>query len=158
MNTLVIDGWKKNIRFSSAHFIPGHEKCSRLHGHTYALFLKIEADALPRSGMIMDFSLLQHCLHALADELDHKILLPSKHSGVKQQGSSIHVDFAEKHYVFPTQDCKLLPLPVISAEQLAQYCLDQVNENVTFPECVTKVSVGVDEGFGTCAYACLKRR
>jgi len=156
--SLEIDGWKKNIRFSSAHFIPGHTKCSRLHGHTYALFLTLEAEQVTESGMIMDFSILTTCLKKLADMLDHKILIPQKYKGVKQQDSSVLVSCDTKQYQLPIEDCVLLPLDIITAEQLAQYCLNYVEETVTLPKMVTKITVGVDEGFGTRASATKQRR
>ena len=37
---LEVDGWKSGVRFSSAHLLPGHKKCSVLHGHTYAIHAK----------------------------------------------------------------------------------------------------------------------
>ena len=52
---IIIDGWKSNIRFSSAHIIPDYEKCGRLHGHTYAVHAKISGK-LDKNGIIMDFS------------------------------------------------------------------------------------------------------
>ncbi|RLF42165.1 MAG: 6-pyruvoyl tetrahydropterin synthase family protein, partial [Thermoplasmata archaeon] len=41
MSYIEIDGWRANIRFSSAHIIPEYDKCGRLHGHTYAIHAKI---------------------------------------------------------------------------------------------------------------------
>ena len=41
---LEIDGEHSGIRFSASHFIPRHEKCSRLHGHTYILRLRLDGD------------------------------------------------------------------------------------------------------------------
>ena len=38
---IIIDGWDAGIKFSACHFIPGHDKCSRLHGHIYAIHAKI---------------------------------------------------------------------------------------------------------------------
>ena len=53
-----IDGWRSNIRFSSAHIIPEYEKCGRLHGHTYAVHVKVRG--LPdKNGIILDFSILK---------------------------------------------------------------------------------------------------
>ena len=37
-----------------AHFLPGHEKCGRLHGHTYKVEIVIEGDH--KKGMIIDFA------------------------------------------------------------------------------------------------------
>ncbi|RLF45038.1 MAG: 6-pyruvoyl tetrahydropterin synthase family protein, partial [Thermoplasmata archaeon] len=39
-----IDGWKSNLTFSSAHFLVDYSKCSRIHGHTYAVHVMIEGE------------------------------------------------------------------------------------------------------------------
>ena len=44
MMELRIDGWRKGIRFSSAHITPEHKKCGRLHGHTYAVHLRMRGE------------------------------------------------------------------------------------------------------------------
>lgn len=38
----------------SAHFIPGHKTCEKMHGHTYKIEVKIEGTK-DKSGMIIDF-------------------------------------------------------------------------------------------------------
>lgn len=53
-----------------AHYLPGHEKCGRLHGHTYKIELII--DGCPTSGMLMDFSDMKHILRGVAQEYDHR--------------------------------------------------------------------------------------
>jgi len=80
---IYIDGWKSNLRFSSAHIIPEYEKCGRLHGHTYAVYAKISGK-YDKNGIIMDFSLLKNTLKQITDELDHKVLIPEI-SQVKQK-------------------------------------------------------------------------
>ena len=79
---LEIDGWRSNIRFSSAHIIPEYEKCGRLHGHTYAVHVKI-GGKLDSKGIIMDFSLLKDALKKIVNELDHRILIPAKSNAAK---------------------------------------------------------------------------
>ena len=34
---LEIDGEHAGVKFSACHFIAGHEKCGRLHGHSYVV-------------------------------------------------------------------------------------------------------------------------
>ena len=77
-----IDGWKANIRFSSAHVIPEYEKCGRLHGHTYAVHIKITGDT-DENGIIIDFSFLKNLTKEIINELDHRILIPSNSKIVK---------------------------------------------------------------------------
>ena len=72
---LEIDGGHSGIRFSACHFIPRHEKCSRLHGHSYILRLRLEGD-IGEDGMVMDFVVLKKKLKAFVDEFDHRTILP----------------------------------------------------------------------------------
>ena len=52
-----------------AHFLPGHGKCGRLHGHTYKIEFMI--DGRPASGMVMDFADMKKVLRSICHEYDH---------------------------------------------------------------------------------------
>ena len=150
MNSYIyIDGWKSNIRFSSAHIIPDYEKCGRLHGHTYAVHAKISGK-LDKNGIIMDFSQLKEILKQIADELDHKILIPQKNKSVKieKDNTSVKISFLDKHYVFPLTDCIFLPIISTTAENLALYILEKIQKKITFPKNIEDIEIGVDEGYG----------
>jgi len=94
---IVIDGWKSNVRFSSAHIIPEYEKCGRLHGHSYAVHVKIVGE-LDKKGIIFDFTQVKHIIKQIADGLDHKILIPEKSNIAKigKQGKNVKIVFLEK--------------------------------------------------------------
>lgn len=55
-----------------AHFLPGHDKCGSLHGHTYRIELIIEGEN--KTGMIIDFADLKKCLRDTLSLYDHKSL------------------------------------------------------------------------------------
>ena len=144
-----IDGWKSNIRFSSAHIIPEYEKCGRLHGHTYAVHVKIFGEP-DEKGIIIDFSLVKDVLKQVVAELDHKILIPkeSKNAKIEKQNDSIKLSSLGKSYVFPYNDCIFLPLNSTSAENLSKYILNRLTDEVNFPKNIKSVELGVDEGLG----------
>ncbi|MDH7507485.1 MAG: 6-pyruvoyl tetrahydropterin synthase family protein [Candidatus Thermoplasmatota archaeon] len=144
-----MDGWKSNIRFSSAHIIPEYEKCGRLHGHTYAVHAKINGDP-DKNGIIMDFSLLKNSLKQIVDELDHKILIPKKSINVKieKDKKNVKISFFEKNYVFPLSDCVFLPITSTSAENLGLYILKKVLDKIVFMKNIKSIEIGVDEGYG----------
>jgi len=146
---IYIDGWKVNIRFSSAHIIPDYEKCGKLHGHTYAIHAKISGK-YDKNGIIMDFSQLKGALKEIADELDHKILIPEKNKLVKieKNKTNIKVSFLEKSYSFPLSDCVFLPIFSTTAENLAMYVLEKIQSKITFLENIENIEIGVDEGYG----------
>ena len=52
---LEIDGGHSGIRFSACHFIPHHDKCSRLHGHSYILRLRLEGDIGENGSVVKDY-------------------------------------------------------------------------------------------------------
>jgi 6-pyruvoyltetrahydropterin/6-carboxytetrahydropterin synthase len=57
----------------SAHYIPGHDKCGSLHGHTYKVEVVIEGEK-NKSGMIMDFSELKRTIREALALYDHRTL------------------------------------------------------------------------------------
>jgi 6-pyruvoyltetrahydropterin/6-carboxytetrahydropterin synthase len=146
---IAIDGWKSNIRFSSAHIIPEYEKCGRLHGHTYAVHAKIVGEP-DEKGIIMDFSLLKDILNETVKELDHKFLIPEKSSfiSIEKKGNNIKLVSLKKHYVLPLEDCIFLPIDSTSAENLARYVLGRVLEKISPLKQIESIEIGVDEGFG----------
>ena len=108
---ITVDGWKSNIRFSSAHIIPEYEKCGRIHGHTYAVHIKIVGKP-DSKGIIVDFTLVKSALKEIIADLDHRILIPEKSKTVEieKQSNSVNITFLGKSYVFPVDDCMFLPL------------------------------------------------
>jgi len=146
---IIIDGWKSNIRFSSAHIIPEYEKCGRLHGHTYAVHVKISGKP-DEKGIILDFSILKENLKQIVKELDHRILIPkkSKTFSVKKEKDNVKISFLNKTYFFPLNDCIFLPIKSTSAENLASYILHKFLEEAALQKNIKSIEIGVDEGFG----------
>ena len=146
---IIIDGWKSNIRFSSAHIIPDYEKCGRLHGHTYAVHAKVVGEP-DEKGIIMDFSLLKNILNETVKDLDHKVLIPEKSSliTIEKKDDSVKLTSFKKHYVLPLEDCIFLPIDSTSAENLARYILGRVLEKVSSSRQIESIEIGVDEGVG----------
>ena len=55
-----------------AHFLPGHAKCGRLHGHTYKVEVVIEGEK--EKGMVIDFADLKGQVRKVLGEYDHQAL------------------------------------------------------------------------------------
>jgi len=144
-----IDGWKSNIRFSSAHIIPEYEKCGRLHGHTYAVHIKISGEP-DNKGIIIDFSILKNKLKKIVAELDHKILIPEKSKAIKieKEKKSVKIESLRNEYLFPLNDCIFLPIGSTSAENLSSYILNTLLKDLSLPENIDGIELGVDEGYG----------
>lgn len=109
-------------KFSAAHFLYQHDKCSRLHGHNYIINVEVTGE-LNEDFFVIDFFKLKSSLITIANNLDHAILLPENSDNIKitHEGSQIKVDFNSKHYEFPEVDVRILPLKATTAELLAKY-------------------------------------
>ncbi|NLN71431.1 MAG: 6-pyruvoyl tetrahydropterin synthase family protein [Thermoplasmatales archaeon] len=148
-----IDGGHSGIKFSACHFIPRHEKCSRLHGHSYILRLRLEGD-IGEDGMVMDFVILKKELRKFASEMDHMILLPAGSADVSIESSegSVGVTTCGKRYVFPEEDVRMLDVTVTTAEEMSRMLVDRLIAEVRFPSNVKRVAIGLDEERGQTAW------
>lgn len=145
-----IDGWKCNLTFSSAHFLADYSKCSRLHGHTYAVHTLIEGDLV--NGLVLDFRIIKDILKKIIGELDHKVIIPTAGKFTIRKNGDVEVSYMEKRYVFPMEDCVCIPIYSSSAENLASYILEKVLNHIKI-DTVRRVEIGVDEGHGQGAWA-----
>jgi len=148
---------KDNLVFASAHFItfPGH-RCERLHGHNYRTRVVVEGGLDPEAHYVLDFSMLKALMKRLTDEIDHKVLLPleSTKIQVREEGETVRVAVGGKpRYVFPREDCALLPMPNTTVEMLAQYLAGRVRRELASSGGVAlqAVEVEVEENFGQSA-------
>lgn len=149
---IIIDGWDAGIKFSACHFIPGHDKCSRLHGHIYAIHARIIGEQ-NQSGMIWDFITLKNAMRSIADELDHRVLIPRecKDMEIKFE-KDLKVSFEGKSYAFPLDDVVVLDIKLASAEELARFILNRLVSQLDIPENVKTIEIGLDEGKGQGAW------
>lgn len=150
---LEMDGWSSGFRFSACHLIPGHEKCGRLHGHSYAVHIRIHGE-LNKDHIIADFGEIKTVLREVCEELDHKMLVPTKNPQLKvtKKGDNIVVVHGKKTYSFPKEDVFELPIPSATAEGLARYILDRVGPKLKRSN-IGQIEIGLDEGVGQGAWA-----
>jgi len=150
---LKLDGWDLGITFAAAHFIPGHHKCARLHGHVYAIHCEIEGDE-GDDYMVMDFTDIKRSLREIAETLDHHVLVPGGNgeAELSTEGDSLRVKVGEKDYLFPVEDCAVIDVPTTSAEELSKFIVRWLLREVKFPGNVRSVSIGIDEGKGQGAW------
>lgn len=148
---------KDHLVFASAHFItlPGH-RCEPLHGHNYRVRIAIEGGLDAEAHFVFDFSVLKQLMKRLTDEIDHKVLLPLESEIVKvsTQGASVAVLVDGKpRYVFPVEDCALLPVPNTTVEMLARYLARRVKAEVDRAAAVrlSAIEIEVEENFGQSA-------
>jgi len=109
--------------FSAGHFITVDGNfCERLHGHDYRVAAEVHGP-LDANGYVVDFVALRERVAAILDELDHRMLLPSGHPSIRvQQGhQEVEVTFGQRRWVFPREDCALLPVANTTTELLCRH-------------------------------------
>ena len=146
-----LDGWRLNLTFDAAHFIADYSKCSRLHGHEYAVSMVIKGEA--KNGIIVDFVAVKNEIRKIIEELDHRVIIPTKGEiEVKEEENEVEVRHKNKRFVFPKEDCALLPIQSSSAENLASYILKRFLASFQLPSNIEEIGIGVDEGYGQGAW------
>ncbi len=108
--------------FSAAHFITFAGHCERLHGHNYHVAAEVSGP-LDADSLVVDFLALREILSQITHDLDHLVLLPTEHPQIRvvEAGGEITATFAERRWVFPAGDCRLLPIANTTAELLARH-------------------------------------
>jgi 6-pyruvoyltetrahydropterin/6-carboxytetrahydropterin synthase len=114
---------KESFIFCSGHFISYEgDKCERLHGHNYRTAVEIEGE-LDVNHYVFDFIALKQVTRDITDELDHRMMLPTRNDFIRvEEGPrSVHVRYRDREWLFPREDCVLLPIENTTAELLARY-------------------------------------
>jgi len=146
-----IDGWMAKLRFSACHFIPNHPKCGCLHGHTYAISVRLEGEK--KGEFIIDFEIIKTIVNRICDRLDHKVIIAEEDPRLhikKNEGVLIEIIESKKRYVLPHEDITFLPAKSVSAEDLCKYFGDEILNELRSKgaDNIIKIQVRVDEGIG----------
>ncbi|MDB5387411.1 MAG: hypothetical protein JWM11_3057 [Planctomycetaceae bacterium] len=143
---------KDHLVFSAAHFITFNGNiCERLHGHNWRVAVEVTGP-LDENQYVFDFIALRDNLQSIVLELDHHMLLPTQHAAihVTASESEVEVRFEERRWVFPREDCVLLPVANTTAERIAEWIghrlRDRIKPNQSHP--LTKIQIEVEENFG----------
>jgi 6-pyruvoyltetrahydropterin/6-carboxytetrahydropterin synthase len=123
---------KDHLVFCSGHFISYEgDKCERLHGHNYRATVEIEGD-LDENRYVFDFIALKNRTKAITDELDHRMLLATRNPliALEEEPRSIRVRYRDREWLFPRDDCFLLPVENTTAELLARYIAGRLVEDL----------------------------
>ena len=108
--------------FSAGHFITFGGICERVHGHNYRVAAELSGP-LDEDQLVIDFLLLRARLLQITSWLDHYMLLPTKHPKilVADDGREVTAKFEDRRWVFPSGDCRLLPVANTTSELLAAF-------------------------------------
>ncbi len=160
---VMVNGVQSNLRFSSAHIIPGHDSCGFIHGHSYFVDVEIEGVRTGNFDFVVDFKDVKEYTKALCDELDHRLLIPVYNELIdfkdfNSESDSIfdlmdrrtaYFRIGDKSYSIPSADCVFLPLPYSSAEELSKFFAESLTRKLCESyDNLEYVSVCVNEGIG----------
>jgi 6-pyruvoyltetrahydropterin/6-carboxytetrahydropterin synthase len=143
---------KDNLVFSAAHFITFNGNvCESLHGHNYRVKCEITGP-LDENGYVVDFIALRDNLAEIVNQLDHHVILPTEHAMIRvaRKDKEVVATFENKRWVFPAEDCVLLPVANTTAELLARYIGQQLIQRcwAKFGEQIESLRLAVDENRG----------
>ncbi len=143
---------KDTLVFSAAHFITFNgDVCESLHGHNYRVKCEV-VGPLDENGYVVDFIALRDALTDIIGTLDHRVLLPAEHPMIKinDDGKEVLTTFESKRWVFPSEDCVILPVANTTAELLARYIAGELKSRTKskFGDQISQLIVAVDENRG----------
>ena len=143
---------KDHLVFCSGHFISYEgDRCERLHGHNYHTAVEVEG-VLDQNWYVFDFIALKRDTKTITDELDHRMMLPTRNPLILVEASprSVRVRYRDREWLFPRGDCVLLPIENTTAELLARYIagrlLDELRREHGFTPAVLRVEVEESAG------------
>lgn len=143
---------KDHLVFSAAHFITFRGNfCERLHGHNWRTAVEVEGP-LDENSYVFDFIELRDGLQEIVLELDHRMLLPTEHPEihVDVEANEVEVRFEDRRWVFPREDCVLLPVANTTAELIAKWIGERLIGRLSAEHRghLTSLTIEVEENFG----------
>lgn len=143
---------KDHLVFSAAHFITFNGNvCEKLHGHNWRTAVEI-AGPLDENRYVFDFIALRNALQKIVNELDHHVLLPTEHPAIRLRVNDreVEVTFQERRWIFPREDCILLPVENTTAELIARWIGDRLRNTISPADRkrLASLRIEVEENFG----------
>lgn len=150
--TFAVDITKEQFVFSAAHFITfAGDICERIHGHNYGVRVRVEGP-LDENRYVVDFIALRDAVLEQTTALDHHVILPRDHKEilVSSDEQETTARFRDRRWVFPNEDCVILPVANTTAEEIARVIAERVIEKTydKFGRALTQIEVAVDENHG----------
>lgn len=114
--------------FSAGHFITlADDLCEAVHGHNWTVGVDVEGPPGPH-GMVVDFIALRDAVSEIVGRLDHRMLLPTENRFLRVATApgpggrpETTVTFGDRRWVFPADECMLLPVANTTAEWIARW-------------------------------------
>jgi len=92
--------------------------------------------------MVLDFRDVGERIASICADLDHRVLLPGRSQEIKVREASgtLEVNVTGRRYVFPKDDCVVLPVAATTTELLAEYIATrmELSKAYEFQVCVSE--------------------
>ena len=144
------------FKFNASHFVafPGFRE--RLHGHNYRVSVRLVGSRkVGGDGYVLDFGCVKEAVKTVCMGLNEYFLVPMLSDVLTITCSDVSVTIVTEdgcNFVFPRDDCILLPIVHSTAEELAVYLygkiLGQLDAKYMRQRGVTEMAVTVSEGAG----------
>ncbi len=143
---------KEQLVFSAAHFITfAGDICECLHGHNYAVKAEV-IGPLDENQYVIDFIAFRDNLAQIVKRLDHHVILPTMHALIRVEAGDKEVTttFNDKRWIFPLEDCMLLPIANTTAEKIAWWIAHELRTALkpSVGDRLDSLEVAVDENHG----------
>lgn len=114
--------------FCAGHFITlTDDLCEPIHGHNWTVGVDV-AGSPDAHGMVVDFIALRDLLGGIVARLDHRMLLPAENPRLAVTTAAgptgvmeTTVRFGDRRWVFPADECVILPVRNTTAEWIARW-------------------------------------
>jgi dihydroneopterin triphosphate aldolase (PTPS-III) / 6-pyruvoyltetrahydropterin synthase len=125
------------FKFNAAHFVAFRGYRERLHGHNYRVGVRLLGQRqIGADGYVIDFGCVKQVCQKVCKQVNEHFLCPV-HSNVlkitsyseqqEQQQQSVRIECEDGSvFVFPQQDCAMLPLVHATAEELCIYLWGEI--------------------------------
>jgi len=154
--TFEVNVSKDTFKFNAAHFVafPGFRE--RLHGHNYRVGVRLLCDRqIGADGYVIDFGCVKDVCKKVCKRLNEHFICP-QYSDVLQiehENGSVRIECEDGAvFVFPRQDCCILPLVHATTEELSIYLwaeiLNGLNADYLIKRGIHTMEVTVAESVG----------
>jgi 6-pyruvoyltetrahydropterin/6-carboxytetrahydropterin synthase len=144
---------KEDFAFAAAHFtLFPDEAAERLHGHNYRVRVELSGAELDAYGLLVPVAPVKARIRAVCAALDERILIPEKSPllALRHEGDAVTVALGARAYRFPRSEVRLLPLPNVTIEALAQHVFGELAPSLA-GSAVRRLRVEVEESSGQSA-------
>jgi dihydroneopterin triphosphate aldolase (PTPS-III) / 6-pyruvoyltetrahydropterin synthase len=135
---------KEDFKFHAAHFVAFEGYRERLHGHNYKVGVRLLGSRkIYQDGYVVDFGDIKRATRAVCKQLNEHFLCPmlSDVLTISETTTTTTDDNNHNHnivilcqdgsqFVFPKEDCAMLPIVHATAEELAVYLWSRILEGL----------------------------